>query len=322
MTKKMLSLLLCLLLTLGLFAGCQEKNAGEASRGEEDPDETVTVTLSTADDDAAEASAAQTDPVPTDPEPTQSASSVTKPDNGLDAEAILAEARTSMESLDSYAVSCDLPAKLKQVSYGVAITVTCSFSLEMEVVLPDRAIHMTFSMDMGRFGGKESMEVFAFEEDGVMTYYSRSQGEDVFVRTQAEAGEELLPQGDILGRLDLDWTAEETADAYELTAVLDPEQTKQLLGSSVLIIGETDAQGLLADAELDPITVVMTIEKETNRVTGVTADVTTLLDTLLRVSDSGMTASSAVLTVTLSRFNEIDPITPPEDYTEGSEPPV
>ncbi len=321
--KKTLSLLLCLLLALSLFAGCQKEQTPPPSGEDQQADSVLQVSGTT------EPAAPETLPSepasapPTEPAPTDSASSHQRPDNGLDADAILADARNSMDALDSYAVTIDLPAKLRQTSYGVNITVTCDFRTDMELVKSPRAARLAVSVDMGRFGGKQETEGFLIEEDGVVNVYYLDPETGGYVRVQSPE-EELtdLLQQDFVGELDCDWEVEETEDAYLLSSVLSTEQTQTLLGFSGLMIGDTDAEEKLGEIELEPVTLHMTVDKQTKRLLTATADVTSLLSVLLTAQNSGITASSGVLTVRFSRFDEIEPITPPEDWVDGTEPPV
>ena len=230
----------------------------------------------------------------------------------------------AMKDVESMELEFDVPMAISLRMQGMSMDVTIHMSFVEEFTMEPKAMHMKGSMSMSFLGrdSENSVETYQFYEGNTLTKYTWDEAESVFVRTVEESADdptespvESFTEGEI------DWTVEEKDDVYILSTELTKEQMMDVFDN----IGEGSGSSLPIDAvdSADPITVQLTIDKQTMRVTEITMDMSSIFAAAFKASveesmEGAEVSADAPVTFRIRRYNEIGTITPPENYVDGS----
>ncbi len=319
--KKLTAILLVLLLTASLFAGCQNEKtpdttaAPAADSGAQYQSEAATTAAPVTDAPATEAPA--TEAPATEAPATEALEPV-----DVDGAQLLKDAAEKMKELKSLRFAVDLNEEITSEGFTIGVAIKTEGAHTAE----PNATYQKGSMEM--FGMEIPVEEYRFVQGDTLVTYSYDMERESFLRSESELEEEETDDEE------LDYSTLETSTAkdgseYVVTVNSSYEQAGRLMKLGAGILAGSEATEMLPDFSDDEqsaelmgdmrFPVVFRIDEASGRITGFVLDLSALFDAMLEVAGQDTEIDGQMkgkMEVRYSDFDSVEPIEAPTEFIE------
>lgn len=326
--KKLIAILLVLLLTASLFAGCKDEKtldttaapaAETAARYQSEPASTEAP--------ATESPATETPAAAESTEPESSSAPVPVEADGVK---LLKEAAEKMTALNSLGFRLEFLEEITSESISMGI----SLKADGAATTDPKATHLKGSMSV--LGMEFPMEEYSFAKDNTLVRYEWDEEEQSFLRSESEPEEadpDETPAAPDYDALEIS-TAKDGSE-YVLTVNAGPEQFAalfQVVGGFLNGSNSTDMLSSLSELtdagdeeELANMRfpLIFRIDEASGRMTCFTLDLDALFAALLAAHGEDATADGSVgghLSLYYFDFDAVEPIVAPTEYKVQENP--
>ena len=315
--KKLTAILLVLLLTASLFAGCQNEKtpattAAPATTEAKAPDTTAAPVT-----DAPATEAPATEAPDTEAPATEALEPV-----DVDGAQLLKDAAEKMKELKSLRFAVDLNEEITSEGFtiGVAIKTEGAHTAEPNATYQKGSIEM-FSMEI-------PVEEYRFVQGDTLVTYSYDMERESFLRSESELEEEETDDEE------LDYSTLETSTAkdgseYVVTVNSSYEQAGKLMKLGAGVLAGSEVTEMLPDFSDDEenselmgdlrFPFVIRIDAASGRITGFVLDLSALFDAMLEVAGQDTEIDGQMkgkMEVRYSDFDSVEPIEAPTEFIE------